>query len=126
MMLIEVAPKEDFTSTIKRKHSLLVYGDTEHHVCFAWKKRYNPCPYELEIIHPAESFEVIVQETGGSHLHELDPDFLDTTKVFRWTKSATDIVIDGLRVGSVPKVIMRSLRDHGRFADGVKPTLTQL
>ena len=116
--------KDDFT--IKRKHSL-EYGDTEHYVCkFARKKRYTPCPYELKIIYPSDSFEVIIQETGGNHLHKLDPDFLDSTKVFRWTRAATDVVIDGLRVGSVPKVIMRSLRDHGCFADGVEPTQTQL
>ena len=51
--------KDDFT--IKRKHSL-EYGDTEHYVCkFARKKRYTPCPYELKIIHPSDSFEAIIQ-----------------------------------------------------------------
>ena len=70
-------------------------------------------------------FEVFVNETGGSHVHEELTEF-STTKVFRWTKAATDVVIDGLRVGSVPKVILRTLRDHGCFIDGVEPTLTQL
>ena len=44
----------------------------------------------------------------------------------KFSDGPTDVVIDGLRVGSVPKVIMRSLRDHGCFNDGIEPTLTQL
>ena len=116
--------KDNFT--LKRKHSL-EYGDTDDYICkFSRKRRYQPCPYELKIIFPSDSFEVFVNETGGSHVHEELTEFSDNAKVFRWTKAATEVVIDGLRVGSVPKVIMRSLRDHGCFTDGVEPTLTQL
>ena len=116
--------KENFT--LKRKH-VLEYGDTDHHICkYSRRRRFHPCPYELKIIFPSDSFEVIVNETGGSHVHEELTEFADTSKVFRWTKASTDVVIDGLRVGSVPKVIMRSLRDHGCFNDGIEPTLTQL
>ena len=82
---------------------------------------------EYKIIFPAVDQSVIVQETGA-HLHQLDEEYVSTSVGFSWSISAklSEVVMNGVKASSTPKVILRSLRDQGCFPDGVEPTKIQL
>ena len=113
--------------TLKRKHDL-EYGDGEsqHFTCkFARRKKYVKCTHEYKIIFPAVDQSVIVQETG-THMHQLDDEYVSTSVGFCWSISATEVVMNGVKASSTPKVILRALRDQGCFPDGVEPTKIQL
>ena len=111
--------------TLKRKHDL-EYGESQHFTCkFARRKKYVKCTHEYKIIFPAVDQSVIVQETG-THLHQLDEEYVSTSVGFCWSISATEVVMNGVKASSTPKVILRALRDQGCFPDGVEPTKIQL
>ena len=59
-------------------------------------------------------------------MHELDEEYVSTSVGFCWSISATEVVMNGVKASSTPKVILRSLRDQGCFPDGVEPTKIQL
>ena len=112
--------------TRKRKNDDLCHGDVHHYVCkYSRKKKYIPCPHQLKIIFPSDSQEVIAQEVH-THSHVLNPEIVDTSTSFQWSKAATDLVAHGIKSGATPKVILRSLRDHGCFVDGQEPSMTML
>ena len=111
--------------TLKRKHDL-EYGESQHFTCkFARRKKYVKCTHEYKIIFPAVDQSVIVQETG-THMHQLDDEYVSTSVGFCWSISATEVVMNGVKASSTPKVILRALRDQGCFPDGVEPTKIQL
>ena len=111
--------------TLKRKHDL-EYGESQHFRCkFSRRKKYVKCTHEYKIIFPATDQSVIVQE-AGAHLHQRNEDYVSTSAGFCWSISATEVVINGIKASSTPKVILCSLRDQGCFPDGVEPTKIQL
>ena len=131
-----LSPKEYFESQLfielkemfsrKRKNDDLCHGDVHHYVCkYSRKKKYLPCPHQMKIIFPSDSQEVIAQEVN-SHSHIHDPEIVDTSSSFQWSKAATDLVAHGIKSGATPKVILRSLRDHGCFVDVQEPSMMQL
>ena len=63
---------------------------------------------------PSDSKEVFVQETGV-HEHIENPDFVETSHVFKWSKKATEILVTGIKMNSRPKVMLRELRDKNCF-----------
>ena len=74
------------------------YGTVHTYYCkFNKKKRYLPCMHQYKIIFPSDSLEVIVQE-ANIHEHILNPDFVDTTQVYRWTPQATEIIITSIKM----------------------------
>ena len=54
--------------------------------------------------------EVFVQE-AGCHEHIENPDFIEKSSGFRWTKLATDTIVTGIKTGATPKFILRNMRD---------------
>ena len=94
--------------TLKRKHDL-EYGESQHFTCkFARRKKYVKCTHEYKIIFPAVDQSVIVQETG-THLHQLDEEYVSTSVGFCWSLSATEVVMNGVKASSTPKVILRAV-----------------
>ena len=69
------------------------YGTVHTYCCkFRQKKRYLPCMHQYRVIFPSDSLKVIVEE-ANVHEHILNPDFVDTTQVYRWRPQAIEIVI---------------------------------
>ena len=109
-----------------KKKDEFEYGDVHSYVCkYSRKKRYFPCMHQYKIIFPSDSLEVIVEE-ANIHEHVLNPDFVDSTQVYRWTPQATDIIITSIKNGATPKVILRNLRDKGCFVANEEPSQIQL
>ena len=111
--------------TRRRQHNL-EYGTVHHYTCkYAQKLRYYPCPHEFKVIYPSDSFEVHIHEADVCK-HVVNPEYIETSQVFRWTKTATEIVANGVKTGANPTVILRLLREKGCFVSGVECSKTQL
>ena len=75
--------KETYTSKRKREHET---HEVHNYVChFSQRQKFLPCKKQLRIVFPSDSKEVFVQETGV-HEHIENPDFVETSHVFKWSK----------------------------------------
>ena len=68
---------------------------------------------------------MFVQE-AGRHEHIENPDYIDKSLGFRWSRLATDTITTGIQNGATPKVILRNLREKNCFSGSEEPTLIQL
>ena len=89
--------KETYTSKRKREHET---HKVHNYVChFSQRQRFLPCKKQLRILFPSDSKEVFVEETGV-HEHIENPDFVETSHVFKWSKKATEILVTGIKMNS--------------------------
>ena len=115
--------KETYTSKRKREHEI---HKVHNYVChFSQRQKYLPCKKQLRIVFPSDSKEVFVQETGV-HEHIENPDFVETSHVFKWSKKATDILVTGIKMNSRPKVMLCELRDKHCFDGQNEPSQMQI
>ena len=115
--------KENYAVKRKREYD---YATVHNYVCkYFYRSQYLPCQKEIRIVFPSDSLEVFVQE-AGRHEHIENPDFVDKSLGFRWSRLATDTIATGIQNGATPKVILRNLRDKNCFSESEEPTLIQL
>ena len=115
--------KETYTSKRKREHET---HEVHNYVChFSQRQKFLPCKKQLRIVFPSDSKEVFVQETGV-HEHIENPDFVETSHVFKWSKKATEILVTGIKMNSRPKVMLRELRDINCFDGQTEPSQIQI
>ena len=115
--------KDNYTVKRKREYE---YATVHNYVCkYFQRSQYLPCQKEIRIVFPADSLEVFVQESGR-HEHIENPDFIDKSLGFRWSRLATDTIVMGIQNGATPKVMLRNMRDKNCFSDSDEPTLIQL
>ena len=115
--------KETYTSKRKREHET---HEVHNYLChFSQRQKFLPCKKQLQIVFPSDSKEVFVQETGV-HEHIENPDFVETSHVFKWSKKATEILVTGIKMNSRPKVMLRELRDKNCFDGQTEPSQIQL
>ena len=115
--------KENYTSKRRREYE---YATVHNYVCkYSQRSQYLPCKKEIRIVFPSDSLEVFVQE-AGQHDHIENPDFIDKSCGFKWSRLATDTIITGIQNGATPKVILRKMREKNCFSASDEPTLIQL
>lgn len=73
------------------------------------------CQKEIRIVFPSDILEVFVQE-AGRHENIENPDYVDKSLGFRWSRLATDTIAIGIQIGATPKVILQNLRDKNCFS----------
>ena len=105
------------------------YGSVEVHQCkYQRRVEFLPCKWKLKVTYKSNSDEVTVEKNVDEeeHCHEINPEYEHTGVGFRWTKSQTEIVFEGVRNGAKPKIILRNLRKAKAFNTGNEPTMPQI
>ena len=116
--------KKNFT--LRRKHEL-EYGESHQYTCkFARKTHYLSCPHEVKVIFPCDTLEILVQ-TFESHYHEPKQEQQKSSTLgYRWSETENDVIVQGIKSGASPTVILRNLRDKGCYLTSEEPKRQQL
>ena len=116
--------KKNFT--LRRKHEL-EYGESHQYTCkFARKTHYLSCPHEVKVIFPCDTLEILVQ-TFESHYHvPKEEQQRSSTLGYRWSETENDVIVQGIKSGASPTVILRNLRDKGCYLTSEEPKRQQL
>ena len=119
-LLIEL--KENFSCKSKKE---MEYGDVHLYVCkVSRRKNFEKCSKQIRLIYPADTMDVLVQETG---VHEhVEKSGYESLSVFKYSAAANKVIEMCVKNHATPTVTMRHLRDQGVFGSGKEPTMASL
>ena len=116
--------KEVFSVRVARESE---HADTIRYTCkFSRKVGWKACPLMMRVKFLAHCDEVMVEEYGGAHLHEEEPDQEHQGVNFRWTDAMTDCIKQSLKNEATAATILRNLKDENLLPKENGPTAQQL
>merc|ERR1740139_1184315 len=112
-----------------RKARSTLHAERETFECkFARKKSFLSCNLKYRVNFDTSSFEITIEKSGDSHVHEKDPEYGQNgnPNYFKWTEEQTNVIIAGCKNELDPTVIKRNMKESNLFSAGNWPTPLQI
>ena len=110
--------KKELEDSYSLRKTCYTFGSTKEIWACKFSRRINfkECKSKYRVTFSNSTESIYIERTASNHLHEeivRDEDDTEGKRNYRWTKEQTKLVMDGVRDGLTPTIIMRILQRNG-------------